>query len=661
MDPSHNNEKIQSSHRLITTISHNNIFSTITASWKVTVVSSKIYISLEHSETLSMTTPMKNKPTDGGAFQASNAGSIFAVRAKHIIATSTDPNAASHALPKPSKRSSSAIRTRNLNLKRRSRNPKASSHPKQRRHAATKWKPHKFDVLYGGSLGTGNRHFSILINQNLKEYERAWKSDNKGLKTSIAEKILAEVHARGGQFFERQTDEYCPPPVMPKKKQHQKIHHCMIRRMRNIDKKRPISLELSEATAAPYFTGGRIQPTLTYPQSAAARVEPLPFNKRQRTNSMGLCSTVKIDVKEAMMLEEDLDVASSTTPAKADKSNASSGSSELVSDASEAGSSNHDQEEAEEAQSTEDSASGNGSTEFSPEEEHPLTPSNRMTYSSTMSSISTAPSVRSQDNSPAQPVVEGLFLSPPPAPLKTSKSLRDAVAFNVADTNFLGISNTDLLSPGSSRAWNSFLAATRSPAVDASFESEMKRIEEATLGASPGFMESPIGWPSMTGCDIDEEETDELACSLMNGMMIQSPSLGPYPSPSANLRRVSDATSAFPSLRPLALRQSSTAIYTMGQAQSFTYSSQDFIMDENLKSLRVNLSSIYSDDMPPGSAMGSDSQEETDVLSPLDSNAFDGASPAKKTAAGDSSPQKKIDTLVKPFVSSDEKAALMTC
>jgi hypothetical protein len=235
--------------------------------------------------------------------------------------------------------------------------------------------------------------------------------------------------------------------------------------------------------------------------------------------------------------------------------------------------------------------------------------------SSTTSTLSSTATVHSHTNSSRQ-VVNGLFLSPPPAPLKAFKSWRaassplDGPTYNLAKVNCFNLQLQAGLFPTSpGNSWTSFKSNPSSPMT--------------------GFMDSPIGWPSLPdvpgsggGCSV--------ACSLMNGKMIESPGLGHYPSPSATLRRVSDATHSALQKQQLPHKMQSRrasmtpAYYKMGQSQSFTYNCQNSAMDESLRSLRVNLAFMYSEDSPHlQSKHETNIQPQLDTfLSPIDRSMF---------------------------------------
>ncbi|KAG7356726.1 hypothetical protein IV203_001412 [Nitzschia inconspicua] len=488
-----------------------------------------------------------------------------------------------------------------------------------------------------------------------------------------------------------------PPPLLNKERQYKKVHRCMLRRIKAAsenEKKRPASALTyppSSTTNSTAAAPPRIR-TILYTPSPPT----LSPQKRRRTISTKFRAAVKAGMKQAMMdpnppsssnsysigiTEETVDTTNSNSNyysnsrCSASARNASddttphnSNSNGVGNDSSdETQSFKHKQEdEVNDALSKKETKEDSdtsveecaSSACLSPHKsdspqsqsnylslrevlEPPQTPFNneKTRNSSTMSSISSMPSTPCRGSITRQ----GLFLSPPSTPLKRNKSCRDDTGFNVARTDFLGFPKETLLSPGSVSAWNSFLVAPRSPMIDISFESNMQEnILEYDNEHSPGFLESPIGWPTVAGGSANGDDTSILACSLMNGMMIQTPSLGPYPSPSANLRRISVATTAtniaLQHTTPSRTRQSSTPVYEMGQSQSFSWTCEVSSMDDTLKSLRINLSKVYSGESPmQGTIMmdpvGKNNSIKDSVLSPIDRNLFPPSNALKKVRA----------------------------
>ncbi|KAG7356370.1 hypothetical protein IV203_001056 [Nitzschia inconspicua] len=489
-----------------------------------------------------------------------------------------------------------------------------------------------------------------------------------------------------------------PPPLLTKERQYKKVHRCMLRRIKASEnkKKRPASALTyppSSTTNSTAAATPRIR-TILYTPSPPT----LSPQKRRRTISTKFRAAVKAGMKQAMthpnppsssnsysigITEETVDTSNSNSNnysnsrCSASARNASDDTTPHNSYINGVGNDSSDEtqsfkhnqqdvvndtlskkEEPKEDSDTsvQESASSaclSPHNSDSPQSqsnylslrevlEPPKTPFNneKTRNSSTMSSISSMPSTPSRGSITRQ----GLFLSPPSTPLKRNKSCRDDTGFNVARTDFLGFPKENLLSPGSVSAWNSFLVAPRSPMIDISFESNMQEnILEYDNEHSPGFLESPIGWPTVFGGSANGDDTSILACSLMNGMMIQTPSLGPYPSPSANLRRISVATTAtnialqqHPT--PSRTRQSSTPVYEMGQSQSFSWTCEVSSMDDTLKSLRINLSKVYSGESPmQGTIMmdpvGKNNRIKDSVLSPIDRNLFPPSNALKKGRA----------------------------
>jgi hypothetical protein len=546
-------------------------------------------------ETSSMSSAFNSTSLHSDTFPDSNAGLTFVVRGKAIIMTSPGRSVASQTLnPHTFDHKDSATN-------------KASHHTTQR--SERMWVPHPFDVLYGRNSKkySGNQFFASLLVQNMEEYAQAHDTKDRNLKNDIADKVVANVMSRGGQFLGPLQSNSLSPPVLSQDKQLEKVHHCMLRRITRMRKKRSVST-LSDNNSHDAMTSSCSSKKILHCRSQQGNPSP---KKRQRTASTEFHAAAQAGTKEESTSnapDTNVEIGKRLTNYLAE----STDSSETTSDPS----MSSRQADAEDALSV--AFPGNNASEL------PSTPTNWMTSSSTMSTLSSVASVNPDDDT-SREMMNGLLLSPPPAPLKASKSWRAASSppktstYNLAKVNCFGQLQAGLHPTSSGNSRSSFTSAPRSRITNPSFH-------ESIVGGSPGFMESPIGWPSLAGA-IALPGSGGASCvaySLMNGRMIESPGLGLYPSPSATLRRVSDATqSALQQQQQQRQQQpdkfqfrrdaTTPVYYHLGQSQSFAYSCLDGAIEESLSSLRVNLSSMYSEVSPQ-----LQTKEKTSAKQPLE-------------------------------------------